>query len=254
MSDAAGVARSGMSGRGVLSPVEKRAFDALDLDALAAFLRELIAIPCLDGAESSAQRAVGAWMERAGFATDIWRIDLRELAKHPDHCTEVERHEALGVVGWVGERAAERAAGGAAAGRGAGRSGPGRDLMLNGHIDVVPVGDEAAWTTPPWDPAVRDGRVYGRGAVDMKGGLVCALFAAKAVHDAGVRLCGRLSVRQCRGGGRRRHGHTGDHPPRPHRPRRRCRRAHRVGCDPGAGRLADVPPHRPGLLGARVCA
>ena len=183
-----------MSGRGVLSAVERRTLDALDLDALVAFLRELIAIPSLDGVESPAQRAVGAWMERAGFVTDIWQIDLRDLAKHPDHCTEVERHEALGVVGWVGERAAERAAGGAAAGTGAGRSGPGRDLMLNGHIDVVPVGDEAGWTTPPWDPAVRNGRVYGRGAVDMKGGLACALFAAKAIRDAGVRLRGRLSV------------------------------------------------------------
>ena len=59
---------------------------------------------------------------------------------------------------------------------------------------MVPVGDEAAWTTTPWDPAVRDGRVYGRGAVDMKGGLVCALFALKAVRDAGVELRGRLSV------------------------------------------------------------
>ena len=58
----------------------------------------------------------------------------------------------------------------------------------------MPVGDEAAWTTPPWDPAVRDGRVYGRGAVDMKGGLCCALFAARAIRDAGVRLRGRLSV------------------------------------------------------------
>ena len=58
----------------------------------------------------------------------------------------------------------------------------------------MPVGDDAAWTTPPWDPAVRDGCVYGRGAVDMKGGLCCALFAAKAVRDAGIRLCGRLSV------------------------------------------------------------
>ena len=66
--------------------------------------------------------------------------------------------------------------------------------MLNGHIDVVPPGDAAAWTTPPWKPDVRDGRLYGRGAVDMKGGLVCALFAAKAIHDAGVRLRGRLSV------------------------------------------------------------
>jgi len=194
VSDAAGVARSEMSGRGVLSGVERRALAALDLDGLVAFLRELIAIPSLDGAESPAQETVGAWMERAGFATDIWQIDLRELAKHPDHCNEVERHEALGVVGWVDERLAEQAAEGAAAGSGAGRSGPGRDLMLNGHVDVVPVGDEAAWTTPPWDPAIRDGRVYGRGAVDMKGGLVCALFAANAIRDAGVRLRGRLSV------------------------------------------------------------
>ena len=178
-----------MPDEGALSAAERRALVALDRDGLVAFLRELIAIPSLGGAESPAQRAIGAWMERAGFASDIWRIDLRELAKHPDYCTEVERHEALGVVGWVGERVAEHTAGGAAAG-----SGAGRDLMLNGHVDVVPVGEEAAWTTPPWDPAVRDGRVYGRGAVDMKGGLVCALFAAKAIRDAHVRLRGRLSV------------------------------------------------------------
>ena len=184
----------GSSNPQALSAVERRAVAALDFDGLVAFLRELIALPSLGGAESPAQQAVGAWMERAGFATDIWRIDLDELAKHPDHCTEVERHEALGVVGWVGGRAADRGAGGAAAGSGAGPSGHGRDLMLNGHVDVVPVGDEAAWTTPPWDPAVRDGRVYGRGAVDMKGGLVSALFAAKAVRDADVRLRGRLSV------------------------------------------------------------
>jgi acetylornithine deacetylase len=194
MSDAARVARNSVTGEtdeGAPSAAERRALDALDLDGLVAFLRELIAIPSLDGAESPAQRAVGAWMERTGLATDIWQIDLQELAEHPDHCAEVERDEALGVVGWVGERAADRAPG-AVAGRGADTAG--RDLMLNGHIDVVPVGDESAWTTPPWDPAVRDGRVYGRGAVDMKGGLCCALFAAKAIRDAGVRLRGRLSV------------------------------------------------------------
>ena len=87
------------------------------------------------------------------------------------------------MVGWIGERAAGAAADGA-----------GRDLLLNGHIDVAPVGDEAAWTAPPWEPVLRDGRVYGRGAVDMKGGLCCALFAAKAIRDAGLRLRGRLSV------------------------------------------------------------
>jgi len=164
--------------------VERRALEALDVDGLVAFLRELIAIPSLDGGETPAQQRVAAWMAAAGLETDVWPIDLEELATHPDWCHEVQREEALGVVGWTGELAD------------AGVTGPtrGRDLLLNGHVDVVPVGDGSAWTTPPWDPVVRDGRVYGRGAVDMKGGLCCALFAAKAVRDAGVRLRGRLSV------------------------------------------------------------
>ena len=168
-----------------VGPAERSALAALDLDGLVAFLRELIAMPSLDGDESPAQHRVAAWLRDAGLESDVWPIDLDELARHPDWCHEVDRDEALGVVGWCGEEAAGRAAGG---------SGAGRDLLLNGHIDVVPADDEAAWTTPPWDPAVRDGRVYGRGAVDMKGGLVCALFALKAVRDAGVRLRGRLSV------------------------------------------------------------
>jgi len=169
---------------------ESRALRALDLDGLVAFLRELIAIPSLDGDESPAQRRVAAWMRASGLETDEWPIDLGEVRRHPDHCAEVERDEALGVVGWYGEKAAGRAAEGSDAGPHV----RGRDLLLNGHIDVVPVGDRAAWSASPWDPAVRDGRVYGRGAVDMKGGLCCALFVAKAIRDAGIRLRGRLSV------------------------------------------------------------
>ena len=168
-----------------LSRAERSALAAFDLGGLVAFLRELVAIPSLDGGETAAQRRVAAWMCETGLETDSWSIDLDELARHPDWCHEVDRDEALGVVGWVGGRAPGRAAAG---------SGAGRDLLLNGHIDVVPVGDENAWTTSPWDPAVRDGLVYGRGAADMKGGLCCALFAVKAIRDAGVSLCGRLSV------------------------------------------------------------
>lgn len=167
---------------GKLSPVERAALEALDLDGLVALLRELISIPSLDGHETPAQRRVAEWLAAEGFESDVWPIDLDELAGHPDWCHEVERDEALGVVGWVGEQAAGAAEGG------------GRDLLFNGHIDVVPVGDEAAWTAPPWEATLRDGRVYGRGAVDMKGGLCCALFAAKAIRDAGLRLRGRLSV------------------------------------------------------------
>jgi acetylornithine deacetylase len=167
---------------GELSPVERAALETLDLDGLVAFLRELIAIPSLDGHETPAQRRVAVWLAAEGFESDVWPIDLDELAGHPDWCHEVERDEALGVVGWVGEQATGVAEDG------------GRDLLFNGHIDVVPIGDEAAWTEPPWGATLREGKVYGRGAVDMKGGLCCALFAAKAIRDAGLRLRGRLSV------------------------------------------------------------
>jgi len=162
---------------GALSVAERRVLDALDLDGLLDLLQVLIGLPSLDGQESEAQRAVAAWMTDAGLETDVWPIDLEQLARHPSYSAEVDRTEALGVVGWIGAARAD-----------------GRDLLLNGHIDVVPPGDLAAWTTPPWQASCREGRLYGRGAVDMKGGLCCALFAAKAVRDAGVVLRGRLSV------------------------------------------------------------
>ena len=50
-------------------------------------------------------------------------------------------------------------------------------LMFAGHTDVVPVGDEKDWTHPPFSGAVDNGQLYGRGAVDMKGGIACALAA-----------------------------------------------------------------------------
>src|SRR5476651_1350526 len=50
-------------------------------------------------------------------------------------------------------------------------------LMFAGHTDVVPPGDERAWAHPPFSGAVADGQLYGRGAVDMKGGIACAVAA-----------------------------------------------------------------------------
>ena len=161
---------------GGLSPLERRAVEALDLEALAGLLLKFIAIPSHDGRETPAQEAVAAWMAEAGVEPDVWPIDLGALRRHAHYSAEVERDEALGVVGRIEGL------------------GGGRDLLLNGHIDVVPVGDEPSWTVPPWRGTVRDGRVYGRGAVDMKGGLCCALAAARAVRDAGVPLRGRLLV------------------------------------------------------------
>jgi succinyl-diaminopimelate desuccinylase len=50
-------------------------------------------------------------------------------------------------------------------------------LMFAGHTDVVPTGDEKAWSHPPFAGAVADGQLYGRGAVDMKGGIACCVAA-----------------------------------------------------------------------------
>ncbi|MGB8817240.1 MAG: succinyl-diaminopimelate desuccinylase [Rhizobiaceae bacterium] len=60
-------------------------------------------------------------------------------------------------------------------------SGNGPHLMFAGHTDVVPVGDESAWTHPPFAAEIANGELYGRGAVDMKGGIAC-FIAALARH------------------------------------------------------------------------
>lgn len=62
----------------------------------------------------------------------------------------------------------------------------GRSLLLQGHVDVVPEGAADLWTTPAFEPAIRDGRMYGRGAGDMKAGLVSIVMAMRALQEAGL--------------------------------------------------------------------
>jgi acetylornithine deacetylase len=69
-------------------------------------------------------------------------------------------------------------------------SGGGRSLMLNAHCDTVDAGGMAE----PFSGAIRDGKVYGRGAYDMKGGLAACMAAVKALVDAGARLRGDVLV------------------------------------------------------------
>lgn len=80
------------------------------------------------------------------------------------------------------------------AGREAGVEGKPRTLLFEGHTDVVTEGDPALWADPPFSATLRDGRIYGRGANDMKAGLVCALAALKAIAQSGVRLNGDLML------------------------------------------------------------
>jgi acetylornithine deacetylase len=156
--------------------IEQQVLNAIDLDAMLAYLSELVAIPSLTGHETEAQEHVAAQMKLCGLAVDTWALDFEALSQHRAYSVEVERAHSLGVVGVMGAESG------------------GRSLIFNGHVDVVPPGDESNWRYPPWQATIADGRVYGRGALDMKGGLCCALFAAKAIHNAGVRLKGKLLV------------------------------------------------------------
>jgi acetylornithine deacetylase len=154
------------------------ALDAVDEARVVSLLQDLIRIPSMTGtpAESEAQHHLAARLVAAGIDVDLWPIDLSETVADPQFPgMEAPREEAWGLVGsWGGD--------------------DGPTLVLNGHIDVVPPGDPALWTTPAWSGEVRDGRVLGRGACDMKAGLAAQVAAVEALAAAGVRLRGRVQL------------------------------------------------------------
>lgn len=71
-------------------------------------------------------------------------------------------------------------------------SGQAKSLMLMGHVDVVPVEDPAQWTYPPFSAEIADGRIWGRGAADMKGSVAASTMAMIILKRAGVQLRGDL--------------------------------------------------------------
>ena len=71
--------------------------------------------------------------------------------------------------------------------------GEGEELIgILGHIDVVPIGDESKWKFPPFSATEEDGYIYGRGAQDDKGPTIAAMYAVKALLDAGVKFGKRV--------------------------------------------------------------
>ena len=115
-------------------------------------------------------------MHVAGLETDVWEIDVAAVQGHAACSWEIERPDALGVVGTLPG------------------TGGGPTLVLNGHVDVVPPGGEELWTRPPFGAVLEGGRLYGRGALDMKGPLMAGLHAMAAVRATGIELPGTVML------------------------------------------------------------
>lgn len=150
-----------------LSPLEQALVDSIDPARIERELRAILAIPSVTGDEESVQAAIAGLMAESGLVVERVATDPVELAGDPDWPgSEVDRATLPVVIG---------------------RAGPtgGRRVIVLGHVDVVPVGDESLWRSPPWVPTLADGALFGRGAVDMKGGVIAGLAAVRAAAAAG---------------------------------------------------------------------
>jgi acetylornithine deacetylase len=157
--------------RDAIAAAVDRAFD----DQVEA-TRRLVEIPSTRGAEWPAQDFMAGQLRSRGYVMDDWSIVMEDLQGLPD--VGVITHDfsrARTVVGTLQPAQEE-----------------GRSLILQGHCDVVPTGPLRMWTTPPFQPEIKDGWLHGRGAADMKSGTMAALYAVDAIRNAGYRLKGRL--------------------------------------------------------------
>lgn len=95
---------------------------------------------------------------------------------------------------------------------------PGRGLVLNGHLDVVPAEPFEMWSRPPNEPWEKDGWLFGRGAGDMQSGVSAMIYAVHAINSIGYRVTSPLNIHvvieeECSGNGAMaclQHGYTGD--------------------------------------------
>ncbi len=172
----------------MLSDLEKAICTKVDQDAenIVAFLQSLVQCPTISPEETGTtsdgfirhQAIVRQFLQDLGFSVEAWEIDPAALPTFPGCGVELSRNLANMPV-LVGIR------------DGAGK---GRSLLLNGHYDVVPAGDEENWLYPPFSATLADGKVYGRGTGDMKGGIAAMLQALKVIYGAGLKLNGKVIV------------------------------------------------------------
>lgn len=137
------------------------------------FLQKLIRIPSVTGNEGPIQAFMAETLQQMGLQVDSFVPALQELQTHPAFVPPAQSYEGRpDVVGIL---------------KG---TGGGRSLLLNGHIDVIPEGAPENWEHGPWSGDIADGKLYGRGASDMKCGAAAMTMALRAIRACGIALKG----------------------------------------------------------------
>ena len=176
-----------------LDPGARRAIldacDALRADAVAT-LERLVRCASTLGNEGSALEEMARNYEALGLTPRRVPVDVEALGGHPGFSPPL-----IPYAGRDNVVALHRP-----------RHATGRSLVLQGHVDVVPEGAADEWTTPPFEPAIRSGRMYGRGAGDMKAGIVAYLTAFRALQLAGLQPAAEVQMQsvieeECSGNG-----------------------------------------------------
>lgn len=136
-------------------------------------LQRLVQEPSKREQEGRAQAIIVEKCRELGLSIDLWELGDEALRNHPHfYCDRMDFRGNPNLV------AVKKGKGG------------GKSLILNGHIDVVPEGNPNDWEEDPFSGIVKEGRVYGRGTTDMKGGTVSLLLALEAIISLGIDLKG----------------------------------------------------------------
>lgn len=138
--------------------------------ASVALLSDLVAQPSLLGDEAGAQALMAQQFAGLGLKVHEFEVDEARIKDHPGYSPSILPYAGRRNVVGIHQPA-----------------GPvrGKSLILNGHIDVVPVGTDSLWSTPPFAPRIEGDRLYGRGSADMKAGIVAYTQAFRALRNLG---------------------------------------------------------------------
>ncbi|PSS61918.1 acetylornithine deacetylase [Ensifer sp. NM-2] len=152
-------------------PNRQRILEKIDAsrDHAIQFLQDMVAIPSVTGDEVAIQNFMNNYLTGIGLDVDMWETDWDDLKKHPGY-----RPVSRGYEGRPNIVATLKGTGG------------GRSLLLNGHTDVIPVGNGEGWSDNPWSAKIENGRIYGRGSCDMKSGVASHVLAVQYLKDLGL--------------------------------------------------------------------